>query len=310
MPQKFKDDKLLRIHTSVSPMPKKLYKKEESTNFFTKNGKILKSYKDFYSVCSLQDKKDPLKDKSDNPNLKENTESRGQKIRKILLNQKESLIQKAKNLQEEAKKTDKIKFSMISLGINAALILAVVFLASNNNNSTKYTPKYSIFSSRPLTSLGASTRLFGGDTRAATLDKVFEAYNCPLAGYGQTFVEEADKNEIPYWLLAAISFQESGCGKVTPKINISEGNEEEEPEMIETYNAWGWGVWGKYAKSFDNWEHGISAVSRYLGEQFYSKGVTDTCEIMKTYTPPSDGSWCRGVNYFGEIIQNYASPEN
>jgi hypothetical protein len=29
------------------------------------------------------------------------------------------------------------------------------------------------------------------------------------------------------------------------------------------------------------------------------------CIIMNTYTPPSNGSWCNGVKYFGDMIQNY-----
>jgi hypothetical protein len=158
--------------------------------------------------------------------------------------------------------------------------------------------QYSIFSSKPLTALASSANLFGGDPKAATLDKIFSAYNCPLEGYGKVFVKEAAKNDIPYWLTAAIAFQESSCGKITPKLETDE----------ETYNAWGWGVWGKNVKAFESWEEGIASVSKYLGDSFFSRGITDTCEIMHIYTPPSDGSWCRGVDYFGGIIQNYKSP--
>ena len=238
--------------------------------------------------------------------------SKLQKVRERIIEQKELLAQKVKEIRENAKKVDKLKLSMVSLGVNAALLVAVVFMVARNGSTSKYSPKYSIFSSKPLTSLAASTNLFGGDTRAATLDKIFEAYNCPLAGLGNTFVKEADKNEIPYWLVAAISFQESSCGKNTPQIKLEGQEDVTDPDDLkfkESYNAWGWGVWGNNIKTFDSWEDGIESVSRYLGTTFYSKGVTDTCEIMKTYTPPSDGSWCRGVNYFGEMIQNYTSPE-
>lgn len=113
---------------------------------------------------------------------------------------------------------------------------------------------------------------------------------------GEVFVHEADKNNIPYWLVAAVSFQESGCGKKTP-----------ETDGVESYNAWGWGVWGDNKHGFDNWARGIETVSKYFGDRFYSQGYTDTCEIMKVYTPPSNGSWCRGVNYFGDEIMNFSS---
>ena len=156
---------------------------------------------------------------------------------------------------------------------------------------------YSIFSSKPLT-LGADTsRVIEEDSRAARIDQVFAKYDCPLYGLGSTFVEEADKNDIPFWLVAAVSFQESSCGKQIPYKNGVHSN-----------NAWGWAVYGDNVKMFDNWEHGIKVVSKYMSDNFYSKGITEPCVIMKTYTPPSQGSWCRGVEFFGDIIENYESP--
>ena len=97
-------------------------------------------------------------------------------------------------------------------------------------------------------------------------------------------------------VLAAISFQESGCGKKIPYV-------EGEP----TYNAWGYGVYGDNVHGFDNWVQGIETMSRYLSKRFYAQGVTDTSDIMKTYTPPSMGSWYKGVDYFSNLIQNYSS---
>jgi len=294
-------------------MPKKIYKKKISKNFFTKNGKELKSYKDFNAVYSLQEggESESVNQISEPEIPIEN--SWVEKIKKDAVSTKVFLVEKAKKLRGEIKKVDRLRFSMVSLGVNVALVVAVVFLIANSRSSVGYSPKYSIFSSKPLTSLVASARLFGGDTRAASLDKILEAYKCPLAGQGKTFVKEADRNGIPYWLVAAISFQESSCGKTTPQTKVA-GQEDvtnpEDLEFEESYNAWGWGVWGKNVKSFNGWAEGIKRVSEYLGDSFYSKGITDSCEIMKIYTPSSDGSWCNGVNYFGEMIQNYTSPKN
>lgn len=307
-------------------MTKKVYKKapirKKSAKFFKKNGKELKSYSDYNAVFSLKKGEEESAVKAveetttpEPPNWQQNIRTKSKEIRHALA-ENISQIRKIKgeNLSlEELKKMDKFKLSMISLGVNVALLIAVVFLVTKGQPSRRYTPKYSIFSSKPLTSLAESANLFGGDTRAATLDKILEAYNCPLAGHGKTFVKEADKNDIPYWLVASIAFQESGCGKVTPQVK-KEGQEDvtdpEKLEFKESYNAWGWGVWGTNIKTFDSWEQGISAVSKYLGDSFFSKGITDTCVIMETYTPPSDGSWCKGVNYFGEMIQNYKTPQN
>ncbi len=158
--------------------------------------------------------------------------------------------------------------------------------------------KYSIFSAKPLVMESINQDLTHKDSRATKVDGVFSKFDCPLYGMGETFVNEADANDIPYWVVAAISFQESGCGKKTPLVN-----------GVATSNAWGWAVYGGNVFEFQSFEHGIEVVSRYMSKKFYSKGVTELCDIMKIYTPPSNGSWCQGVQYFGDMIQDYKTPQ-
>lgn len=134
------------------------------------------------------------------------------------------------------------------------------------------------------------------DVRALKIESVFSKFKCPMQGTGEFLVQKADEHKIPYWLVASVAFQESGCGKKTPKVGGDE-----------SYNAWGYGVWGGNVKMFADWHAGISAVSRYFDVNFFSKGISDPCEIMKTYTPPSKGSWCEGVKYFGELITSFES---
>lgn len=135
------------------------------------------------------------------------------------------------------------------------------------------------------------------DSRTLKIEKVFEKFKCPLAGKGEFIVQKADECGIPYWLVPAVAFQESGCGK----------NTLEPTGVTESYNAWGYGVWGRNIKTFDDWEAGISAVSKYFGTNFFSRGINDPCQIMEIYTPTSEGSWCEGVKYFADLIENYAS---
>lgn len=181
--------------------------------------------------------------------------------------------------------------------VTLMLVTLIVLLFTSFDLKTD-SHKYSLYASRPLV-LGAMTSATGiGDPRAAKIDMVYEHYNCPMAGLGEIFVREADKNDIPYWVVAAIAFQESSCGKMTP-----------EPDGIESYNAWGWAVYGDQVKMFNSWEHGIEVVSKYMNDRFFSQGVTDLCEIMRTYTPPSKGSWCNGVDFFGTAIDGYQTPE-
>jgi len=49
--------------------------------------------------------------------------------------------------------------------------------------------------------------------RALAIDEFFASRNAPLEGYGMKFVEEAEKNDIDWRLLAAISVIESNAGK-------------------------------------------------------------------------------------------------
>ncbi len=185
-----------------------------------------------------------------------------------------------------------------SLAMTAVSFGAVLLVIAPSVKASVNIQKYNIFSSRPFVMEDVSNVINTGDSRSQKINAVFKEFNCPLYGYGETFVTEADKNNIPWWLVASVSFQESNCGKKTP---LNDGQE--------TYNAYGWGVWGGNAFQFDNWEHGVAVVSRYMSTKFFSKGVTEPCTIMATYTPPSNGSWCRGVQYFGDIIQNYESPD-
>lgn len=180
----------------------------------------------------------------------------------------------------------------------STIVALSLLLVSVSNPTYLQNLRYSIYSANPLVLGDSSTRISQGDSRAASIDRVMAFYNCPMTGLGAKFVEEADKNNIPYWTVASIAFQESSCGKNTP---VKDGGE--------TYNAYGYGVWGEHVKAFDSWEHGIEVMSRYMYEMFYSKNVTELCEIMKTYTPPSKGSWCAGVGHFRDQILGYETPD-
>lgn len=192
---------------------------------------------------------------------------------------------------------NKITTVWASLSVIMVFGVLVSIMVTPGKAKPQDTSKYAIYSSKPLVLEQSTYDIYSKDSRAQRINEVFKMYNCPLEGMGETFVFEADRNNIPWWLVAAVSFQESSCGKNTPKVS-----------GIETYNAWGWAVYGNTTWSFDNWARGIETVSKYFGDKFYSQGVIDLCEIMKTYTPPSNGSWCEGVKHFGDLIQSYITP--
>lgn len=118
------------------------------------------------------------------------------------------------------------------------------------------------------------------DTRAQKIDDYFKKRNMPLAGYGKKFVEEADKNNIDWRLMAALSVREQSGGKRLP-YNC--------PGKTKNYNAWGWGSGSICFKSFDE---GIEVVSLKLGTHRYYKGKSTYGKLI-TYNPPS-------------VVKNYA----
>lgn len=269
-------------------MPKKAQK-----HLFTRNGKEVTSYRDIDSVFGILETKTVADIETIDTLISEEVPGRLKQLSNFTRNFINNLENELKTLRHKRVKL----IPTIWAASSAILVALIVILTASGHASTHRTKntKYSVFSSKPLTLTSTTARLFGGNTEAAALDAIFESYNCPLAGLGRNFVKEAERNGIPFWLAAAISFQESNCGRKTPK---AEG-------FDETYNAWGWGVWGNNLRIFDSWTEGIEKVSKYLGDEFFSQGITDPCEIMKIYTPPSEGSWCNGVKYFGDIILDY-----
>jgi hypothetical protein len=263
--------------------------KNSKQSFFTKNGKALKGFIN-ENLSLIQTPKENIEslilfDVPQEPSFKKVFAHKISKVKNKLRSIK---YFEASFIKKTWITTSYAAFSM------AALIVALypMKVIPNINH------RYSIYASTPLQLGSTDYKIYARDARSQKINQVFKQYNCPLEGLGEVFVYEADKHNIPWWLVAAVSFQESSCGKLTP-----------EPKGIESYNAWGWGVYGDNVQSFDNWARGIETVSEYFNKRFFSKGITEPCEIMKTYTPPSKGSWCEGVKHFGDLMQNYKSPD-
>lgn len=106
--------------------------------------------------------------------------------------------------------------------------------------------------------------------------------NAPLAGYADKFVEVANKYNLDYRLLPAISVMESSGGKV----------------LFRPYNAWGWGK-----KGFSSFEEGIETVGKGLSG-YYARGKDTVEKIAPTYCPPNSTNWARNVNQFMNEIES------
>jgi hypothetical protein len=121
------------------------------------------------------------------------------------------------------------------------------------------------------------------EKRAEEIDAFLSKYNSPLKGYGKKFVQEADKNNIDWRLLVAISGRESTFG-IHSCINHVE-------------NSFGYGSCSIHFKSIDD---AIESISASLGgndksTEYYYKGK-NTIQILRTYNSVIP-------NYPKEVVQ-------
>jgi hypothetical protein len=102
-------------------------------------------------------------------------------------------------------------------------------------------------------------------SNAENVDKYFASMNLPLAGYGETFVEVAEKYDLDYRLLPAIAMRESTGGKHP----CPGGNK----------NIFGW---NSCKTKFSSYEEAIDKVGAHLaGEVKSTKGYYGNKSVRK-----------------------------
>lgn len=111
-------------------------------------------------------------------------------------------------------------------------------------------------------------------TKAEAIDAYFSEHDMPLSGTGMKMVQEAEKNDLDWRLLAAITVRESTGGKFDCK-------------KVDN-NPFGW---GSCKIGFDSLDEAIETVAMNLGgnnpntARHYADKTTD--QILKAYNPPS-----------------------
>ncbi len=137
--------------------------------------------------------------------------------------------------------------------------------------------------------VASSTSLKVQDNRAQILRDYLVAKNSPLADSASTFVEQADKNNLDWKLVAAISGLESSFGKAIP---------------YNSYNGWGWGVYGDNVMRFTSWDDAITTISKGLRENYINKMHTDNIySIGRVYA--ASPTWAVRVQYFMNDIEKF-----
>jgi hypothetical protein len=130
----------------------------------------------------------------------------------------------------------------------------------------------------------------GADSRVKILTSYLKQYDSPLVPYAADFVETADKYSLDWRLVAAISGVESTFGKQIPN---------------NSYNAWGWGVYGDNVINFKSWDDGIETVSQGLRERYMNQwGGQDVYQIGAMYA--ASPAWAGHVQLYLNKIAEFA----
>lgn len=128
----------------------------------------------------------------------------------------------------------------------------------------------------------ATHALSAREARIEVLREFFARYNSPLEDFADHIVATADKYDLDYRLLPAIAMQESTLCKKTP---------------ADSYNCWGFGIYGNKVTRFVNFEEAIETVSKTLALNYHAQGLRNPIEIMSKYTPSNTGEWAENVSY-------------
>ena len=152
-----------------------------------------------------------------------------------------------------------------------------------------------VFAALPSFENNVKTSVKVADARAEIIRQYLKSYESPLEPQAELIVELSDTYNFDYRWLVAIAQQESSLCKKIPE---------------DSYNCWGWGIYPEPSNPsvlkvtrFDSFEDALRRIAPQFTKIFLQGNHTkDPMEVMRTYTPPSEGSWANGINqFFGKL---------
>lgn len=164
-----------------------------------------------------------------------------------------------------------------------AQVLGEISNRKNNSENYQFTASY-----KAKLADGYTAEIKPGDARAANLKAFLRKYNSDLYLHAEKIIEVSDKYQFDYRLLPAIAMQESNLCRVIPD---------------NSYNCWGWGIYGTTVTRFDSYDEAIETVARGIKKYYIDEGLVTASAIMQKYTPSSNGSWQHGVNTFLQALE-------
>lgn len=144
------------------------------------------------------------------------------------------------------------------------------------------------YAALPSTENVVESKIITKDARIEMLNQFLARYKSPLLPYAEEIVAAAEKYGLDWRLLPAIGMQESNLCK---------------KEIKESYNCWGFGIYGKKVTRFDNYPQAIDTVSKTLAKNYIEQGLVTPQEIMSKYTPSNNGEWADSVAHFMNELQ-------
>ncbi len=178
-------------------------------------------------------------------------------------------------------------FSTTALLLTLTVSKGQVMGAQTARNVQQHT-SYELFTAVPSFENIIDQSVTIKEARVAIVEQFLKRFSSPLLPHAKLLVETADKHNLDFRLLPAVAMQESGLCKIIPN---------------DSYNCWGYGIYGDKVLRFASFEEAIETVAKGLSVNYIYDGLTTPELIMSRYTPSSDGSWARAVRHFMEQME-------
>lgn len=180
----------------------------------------------------------------------------------------------------------------------ALLNLSSFSLAKSEKNSPKIFPPaysfqnpYQMYAALPQVLGNFETAIATADARPEIIRQFLKRHRSPLLPSTDFLITTADKYGLDYRLLVAIAMQESNLCKKIPE---------------NSFNCWGFGIYGDKVLRFKNYEEGVETVAKSLREHYVNKGFVTPEQVMAKYAPPSlekGGAWAKGITQFFQELE-------
>ena len=171
-----------------------------------------------------------------------------------------------------------------AVGAPCTLVAAILLFFTFSPSPSAPLPAPRVLSATAPAFPSINSTVIAADARTIVLHRYLTRYKSPLIPLAGYIVATSDEYLLDYRLLVAIAQQESNLCKRIPE---------------NSYNCWGWGIYGDKVTRFDSYEDALKRIAPQFTKIFLKGNHSkNPSEVMKTYTPPSDGSWAEGVSQF------------